>query len=275
MIRRGEEVAFWQAILSALDEAPWASGFLHVSGLIDNGAVHRALAHAAALHGRTCPVVHRKKRPLARKHPLGRRLLYAQRQPETPQRIGAQAPATGGARRLEVRELSSGAEIESWSSEFLALEAKGWKGEAGSAMAADPATERFFRHAIAEAFAAGRLSFLRLDLDGRAVAMLTSFLAPPGAFGFKCTFDEDYARFSPGILLHIDNLRLLDRPGIEWIDSCANEQHPVAGLWSEWRSLVRVNVRLSGVSQLLSYGGACLVEEGARLTASLRGRKAA
>ncbi|HEX4737482.1 MAG TPA: GNAT family N-acetyltransferase [Allosphingosinicella sp.] len=275
LIRRGEEVAFWQAILSALDEASWASGFLHVSGLVDNGSVHRALVHAAALHGRTCPVVHRARRPLLEcdlpAEDYYARNVSSKRRSELARRRRRLAELGS----LEVRELRTSDELEPWSSEFLALEAKGWKGKAGSAMAADPATEHFFRRAIAEAFAAGRLNFLRLDLDGRAVAMLTSFLAPPGAFGFKCTFDEDYARFSPGILLHIDNLRLLDRPGIAWIDSCANEDHPVASLWSEWRSLVRVNVRLRGVSRLLSYGGACLLEEGARLTAGLRGKTAA
>ena len=139
-------------------------------------------------------------------------------------------------------------------------------------MAADPATEAFFRRVIADAHQARRLSFLRLDLDRRPVAMLTTFLAPPGAFGFKCTYDEDYARFSVGNLLHIENLKLLERPDLAWIDSCAKEEHPVASLWSGWRSLVRVNVRLRGASRLLSYGGACLFEEGARLTAGLRSR---
>jgi CelD/BcsL family acetyltransferase involved in cellulose biosynthesis len=275
LIRRGEEVAFWTAVLSALDEAPWAAGFLHVSGIIDNGPVHRALAHAAALSGRTCPVVHRKRRPLLESslsaEDYYNRNVSAKRRSELARRRKRLAELG----RLEVRELRSADEIEPWSSDFLALEAAGWKGKAGSAMAADPATARFFRRAIGDAFAAGRLSFLRLDLDGRPLAMLSTFLAPPGAFGFKCTFDEDYARFSPGILLQVENLKSLERPGIAWIDSCANEQHPVASLWSEWRSLVRVNVRLRGMSRLLSYGGACLVEEGARLAAGLRGRAAA
>jgi CelD/BcsL family acetyltransferase involved in cellulose biosynthesis len=275
LIRSGEEVGFWQAVLSALDDAPWAAGFLHVSGLVDNGPIHRALAHAAALNGRTCPVVHREKRPLLertlRAEDYYSRNVSAKRRRELARRRKRLAELG----RIEVRELRSADEIQPWCSAFLALEGAGWKGKAGSAMAAHRATEAFFRRAIAEAFSAGRLSFLRLDLDGRPLAMLTTFLAPPGAFGFKCTFDEDYARFSPGILLHVENLKSIDRPGIAWIDSCANEGHPVASLWSEWRSLVRVNVRLRGVSRFLSYGGACLVEEGARLTAGLRGKKAA
>ena len=38
----------------------------------------------------------------------------------------------------------------------------------------------------------------------------------PGAFSFKTAFDEDYARFSPGVLLQIENLALLERDGIEY-----------------------------------------------------------
>lgn len=275
LIRKGEEVAFWRTVLAALDGANWASGFLHVSGIVDGGPVHRALATAAALEGRTCPVVHRERRPMLESalspDDYYCRNVGAKRRSEF-RRLRSRLAELG---RLEVRELAFADEVEAWSLDFLALEARGWKGKAGSAMAANPATAAFFRSVIADGFAAGRLSFLRLDLDGRPLAMLTTLLAPPGAFGFKSAFDEDYARFSPGILLQIENLKSLGRPGIAWTDSCACENHPVASLWSEWRSLVRVNVRLRGVSRLLSYGSACLVEEGARLTAGLRGRRAA
>lgn len=275
LIRRGEETVFWLAVLAALDEASWASGFLHVSGLAEGGPTHSALAAAASLLGRSCRIVHRCRRPLleSRLSPEEylNRNVSAKRRSEY-RRLRKRLEELG---RVEVRELHSADEVETWSSEFLSLEAAGWKGEAGSAMAAHPGTERLFRRVVAEAFAARRLSFLRLDLDGRPLAMLTTLLARPGAFGFKSAFDETYARYSPGILLQIENLRSLERPDIAWTDSCATEDHPVASLWSEWRSLVRVNVRLNGVSRLISYGGACLMEEGARYAAAMSGRKAA
>jgi hypothetical protein len=275
LIRGGEEVAFWREVISALDQAEWANGFLHVSGLVEDGPVYRGLAEAAALHGRACPIVHRERRPMLESdlspQDYYQRNVSAKRRHEL-RRVERRLAERG---QVEIRELDSADEVERWSSDFLALEAAGWKGKAGSAMAADPATALFFRQVIAAAFAARRLSFLRLDLDGRALAMVSTFLAPPGAFGFKSAFDEDYARFSPGILLHIENLKMLERPDIAWTDSCACENHPLATLWSEWRSLVRVNVRLRGVSRLISYGGACLIEEGARLTAGLRKRRAA
>ena len=82
---------------------------------------------------------------------------------------------------------------------------------------------------------------LRIDLDGRAMAMLVNFITPPGAFSFKIAFDEEYARFSPGVLVQIENLQLLGRGDIAWMDSCAAENHPmIDSLWGGRRSIVRV-----------------------------------
>jgi len=270
LIRRGAEADFWRAALEQLDAADWASGFLHVTALAEGGPVHRGLVAAAASMDRACPVVHRERRPLLHSdlspEDYFERNVSKKRRSEY-RRLRSRLAEAG---RLELRSLEDAAQVGPWSEEFLALESAGWKGEAGSALACAPATAAFFREAIAGAFAAGRLSFLRLDVDRRPIAMLTSFLAPPGAFGFKSAIDPDFARYSPGMLLQIDNLAILDQPEIEWMDSCASEQHPVASLWSEWRDLVRVSVRLSGFSRGLAYSGARLIEEGARLVGPRR-----
>jgi hypothetical protein len=273
LIRRGDEVNFWQAVIETLDAADWAPGFLHVSGLIEGGPVLVALVIAARLAGRDCPIVHRERRPLLesklsadayyqRNVAAKRRSDYARRRKRLAE-LGT----------LATRTLVDGAELGAWCDHFLALESSGWKGKADSALACRPETAAFFRDAVAGAFAAGRLRFLRLDLDGRPLAMLSTFLAAPGAFGFKSAFDEAHGRYSPGMLLQIANLDLLDRPDIAWADSCACENHPVASLWSEWRTLVRVNVRLGGVARLASYGGAWLIEEAARLAAGFAPRR--
>jgi hypothetical protein len=91
------------------------------------------------------------------------------------------------------------------------------------------------------------LERLALKLDGKAIAMLATFLAPPGAYSFKTTFDEAYARFSPGLLLQLENLDLLTRPGIEWADSCAVEGHSmIERIWREKRRLVSRNIAIGG-----------------------------
>src|SRR3546814_17204462 len=93
-----------------------------------------------------------------------------------------------------------------------------------------------------------------LDLGGRPLAMLVHFLCPPGGFSIKTAFDEDYARFSPGVLLQQANLDLLGDPRIAWVDSCAASGHPmIESIWRERPSLVWVTVPLSRTTHMLPF----------------------
>jgi CelD/BcsL family acetyltransferase involved in cellulose biosynthesis len=177
---------------------------------------------------------------------------------------------------LRVRELGPDEALEPWCDYFLALEASGWKGEQGTALACNAHTELFFRTAVEGARAAGKLQFLRLDLDGRAIAMLINFLAAPGGFSFKTAFDPEYARFSPGVLIQLENLRRLDRAGLEWMDSCAAENHSmIDSLWPGRRRVVRVTVRLAGFRRSLVFAGCRALETGSAAVRRLASRKGA
>lgn len=265
LVRRGQERSFWRTLLKGLDRAPWAPGFLHLSGLTEGDTVHAALAGVCAERGRPCDVVLRQLRPLAQPAiPLedyhaanvpSKRRGEFRRKRRRLEELG----------RVETRALSSAADIDDWAAAFVALERSGWKGRAGSALGSNPATERFFRDVLREAAQRDQLQFLRLDLDGQPIAMQTSLLAPPGAFGFKACFDEAYARFSPGLLLQTDALLGHWPEGIAWHDSCSADDHPVAGLWSEQRAIVRVTVPLAGFQRTCIHRGARLAEKGAQL----------
>lgn len=241
LIRAGQEQRFWSAALTALDEENWASGFLHINGLVEGGPVHSGLAAAAT--GRSCDVVHRCERALLESdlapEPYYEATVRKKKRKEL-KRLRNRLAELG---TVNVAALERRDQLDDWCDSFLALERSGWKGEEGSALASRTGTETFFREAVSGAFAAGRLDFLRLDLDGKPLAMLVNFVTPPGAFSFKIAFDEDYARFSPGVLIEIENLRILDRQEVAWMDSCAAENHPmINSLWGERRSLVRVTV---------------------------------
>jgi hypothetical protein len=84
--------------------------------------------------------------------------------------------------------------------------------------------------------------------------MLANFVTPPGACAFKTAFDERYARFSPGVLLQLENLALLDREDIEWCDSCAAPDHPmIDGLWTERRAIGRFSVAIGGRARRAAF----------------------
>ena len=88
---------------------------------------------------------------------------------------------------------------------------------------------------------------LSLTLDGAPLAMLATFITAPGAYSFKTAFDEDYARFSPGVLLQAENLAMLERPEIGWTDSCATPDHlMIDHLWRERRPIKRHSLAIGG-----------------------------
>ena len=254
LVRADCERHFWRAVLSHLDAAAWAPNFLHIEGLVAEGPVHAGLRSAAESLARECPIVHRSIRAeLASDLPPAAYFEQTVRKKKRKElkRLQNRLAELGV---VSARSLSGAQEVEPWCDAFLALERSGWKGKAGSALGCDWVTERFFRDAVAGADEAGKLDFLRLDLDGRPLAMLVNFLAPPGSFSFKIAFDEAYARFSPGVLIQLENLRVLERSDIAWMDSCAAEDHPmIDSLWGERRTLVRVSVPLRGFRRGLAY----------------------
>lgn len=273
LVRRGHEQPFWRAVLDALDASKWARGFLHVRDLAEHGPVHGALRAVAASLGRPCPTVLRERRAFLQST-LDPIAYYEQTvRKKKRKELGRLRKRLADEGAVVMRELAREAELESWCEAFLALERSGWKGRQGSALACRPATSAFFREAVAGAFHAGRLQVLRMDLDGRPIAMLVNFLTPPGSFSFKTAFDEAFARFSPGVLIQLENLHILDRDDIAWMDSCAAEQHPmIDSLWAERRTLVRVTVPLSGLRRRLAFAAARSLEEASAVRRRLASR---
>jgi CelD/BcsL family acetyltransferase involved in cellulose biosynthesis len=274
LVRAGEERAFWAALIGRLDAAAWAPNFLHVRGLVEDGPVHRGLVEAAAARGRSSPIVRREVRALLASD-LDSRTYYEQtiraKKRKEIRRLRSRLEELG---EVRFRRLDGEADLESWCDAFLAIERAGWKGGAGTALACDSATDAFFRQAVAGAWVAGRLDFLRLDLGDRPIAMLVNFVAAPGSFSFKTCFDEAFARFSPGVLVQVENLAILDRRETSWMDSCAVEDHPmIDSLWSGRRRIVRVTVRLKGARRTIVYAACRLLETGAQAIRQLVGRR--
>ena len=101
--------------------------------------------------------------------------------------------------------------------------------------------------ALFGASARGRLERLTISLDGEPIAMLASFITPPGAFSYKTAFDERFARYSPGVLLQRENLAMLDDASVAWCDSCAAADHPMIDhIWRERRPVGRWSIAIGG-----------------------------
>jgi CelD/BcsL family acetyltransferase involved in cellulose biosynthesis len=255
LIRRGHETDAWNQFLSTLDAAEWAPGFLHLMALDEDGA------NAVTLH----ELYGRQGRGLRRVHRYERALLQSELSADAYWESNVRAKKRKEIRRLQKRlqdmgevkgsMLAEAADLERWCDDFLRLEKAGWKGAEGTAMACTAEDATYFRDSAAAAFANGRLMFLRLDLDGRPIAMLVNFRMGEGGFSFKIAFDEAMSRFSPGVLIELDNLaRILDGSETAWMDSCAAPGHPmIDSLWAERRSIVQYRIELKGYGRSLPW----------------------
>lgn len=247
LIRRGFEEPFWHALLGWADRHAGAALFLHLSHVPADSAGFAALGEVLARSGRTAAVVLREARALLRSDCTPEDYFAQSMSAKKRKELRRQHNRLAEEGTLAFERLEHGDALDGWIADYLALEARGWKGQDGSALAQHPANAALFREALTGAAQAGRLEGLTLRLDGRPIAMLVNFLTPPGAFSFKTAYDEDYARFSPGVLLQRENLDLLARPGIAWTDSCAAADHPmIERIWREKRTMLRLSIAIGG-----------------------------
>ena len=136
---------------------------------------------------------------------------------------------------VRFRAMEPDADPGPWLAAFLELEASGWKGRAGTAIACSAPLQRFATDTVRAHAADGRLRFWQLDMDGRPVASLFGFLAGSTLWLGKIAYDETLARHSPGALLMIEATRhILRDEAIAFADSSADPDHPMIDhLWKE------------------------------------------
>ena len=239
LILRDREHAFWSAYLAHADRSGGKAFFAHFPMIPGNSASTRALLDLCRDQGRLHRVVRRERRALLRSGPTPDDHLAQAMSSKKRKELRRQRNRLAEEGRFELRRSRGHDGLGAWIDGFLTLEQRGWKGRQGSALADDPRSSAVFRGALEGACREGRLERLSLELDGRPLAMLATFLTPPGSFAFKTCFDEDFARYSPGMLLQVENLALLDDEALDWCDSCAAMDHPmIERIWRDRRDIL-------------------------------------
>jgi CelD/BcsL family acetyltransferase involved in cellulose biosynthesis len=142
--------------------------------------------------------------------------------------------------RVSFAMVTDPAEVGGAMAEFLALEARSWKGAAGSAAAQNDAIRSFMEQAVAGLAAEGSARIARLAHDGRVIAAGVLLTSRDGAWFWKIAHDESAARASPGVQLTLDlTAAILAEGAIAWCDSCATADHPmIDSIWRERRAMV-------------------------------------
>ncbi|MFA9201622.1 MAG: GNAT family N-acetyltransferase, partial [Cypionkella sp.] len=243
LVAAGHEHAFWRELLGWADGHARAATFLHLEQIPRGGPLYAALRDVCAAEGRAAALVQQQDRAMLASHLSPGDYFEASLSGKKRKELRRQAARLADLGAVRFERLTDDCALARWCDAFLALELAGWKGAEGSALACDPAKAAFFRAALAGAAEQGRLERLALYLGDEPIAMLANFVTPPGAYSFKTAYDERFARFSPGVLLQRENLALIAREDIAWVDSCAAADHPmIERIWREKRSMARVSV---------------------------------
>jgi hypothetical protein len=205
----GREAA---ALRAALDRAGWAHG---VIAAFARPVLDRRASHADFL---ALPAGRNRLKDLRRR---ARRL------------------AGDGVLRLETA--TEGPDLAAAVEAFLALERRGWKGAAGTAMACRPDMARLARALFAEADGPVRARADSLTVDGVPVAISLALTDGRTATLLKTAYDEDRRAGAPGLVLEAEIVRACHETRFaDRLDSAALPGSPLEGLYPERDSVFEI-----------------------------------
>lgn len=138
--------------------------------------------------------------------------------------------------------------------EAFAVEASGWKGRSGTALALDEKQNAFFRHYARLASEAGILRLCFMRIDDKPVAATIAAQCDGAFWQFKIGYDESYKACSPSKLLLAETVRHAAQAGLSAYEFLGN-----AAWIEEWTTDIRPSLRLryypfnpAGVAAIIS-----------------------
>jgi CelD/BcsL family acetyltransferase involved in cellulose biosynthesis len=232
LLDRGRAEEALAAILAyCRDRLPHAAGLLFPM-LPQSGPTAHLLSAAAKAEGHELRIFAAHERAVLRAgtNPDWRHAVNPARRRKL-QKARKKLEARGA---LSFRLLRQSDELGTATEQFLALEAKGWKGQWGTALLQSAPHTAFARSMMSALSGEEKLSIARLDLDGIPLAMAVVLESNGHALYWKVAYDEDFASFSPGVLMSIELSRvLLGESRVASTDSCASPGQMIEHVWRE------------------------------------------
>lgn len=173
-----------------------------------------------------------------------------------------------GAMTFDIHSPASAEDFHPLFEEALRVEAAGWKGRAGTALADDPVRCDFFRryglHAAESKIL--RLAFMRID--SRPVAMQFAIQTGERYWLLKIGYDEAYGKCSPGQLLLFETLAFAGRRNLVSYEFLGSSER-----WTQrWTSLERSSHQVHVYPFTLNGIFALAQESSKRVWAGVRGK---
>jgi CelD/BcsL family acetyltransferase involved in cellulose biosynthesis len=116
--------------------------------------------------------------------------------------------------------------------EAIQVETESWKGRKGTSLSEDKAMGEFFRRYARLASEQGILRLCFMRIGGKAVAMQLATETGNGFWLLKIGHNDEFARYSPGILLMIETIRYAARAGLRTYEFLGSAQ-PWIRTWTQ------------------------------------------
>lgn len=143
---------------------------------------------------------------------------------------------------------TEGQRLEHGVAAFLRLEAGGWKGTQGTALANAPKTNRF----AWQAFGGDRSRVDLLTLNSEPIAASIALVAGRVGFTVKCAYDERYRSYSPGLLLELEVMRgFFEERWADRLDAATAGEHVIDGIWNGSTRVASLVVSFSAIQPAL------------------------
>jgi CelD/BcsL family acetyltransferase involved in cellulose biosynthesis len=226
---------------------------LHIREFAGDEALRRALRDALAARGARAIVLGRMVRPALETGPDVEAYIHAalSRKRRAELRRCRRRLADRGV--VEVTTHTGAQSAITAFEAFLALEARGWKGREGGALARRGApTTRFVTAMVRGLARDGAVSVMVLRLDGRPVAIEVVLRSGGVAHTWKSTYDEEFSSVAPGfVLLETLTRSFLADPTLRFVDMSNNapldDARSVAAFWRERHEVTDLLIELRRV----------------------------
>ena len=244
LVRAGEARQCIAALLDWVEGGGEGCSVLEFRYLASDGAFHGALADALRSHDSMVLAASNFTRAFLRRSSDAESYLQA-----SLSGVGRKSMRRKEKRLAERGELrhvamQPAADPWPWIDAFLELEASGWKGRQGSALASSKNTYLFASETLSAAHRRNRLHIMGLDLDGKPIARCCNIVAGEGSYAYRTAYDERFGYYSPGVMAELGSIRHFHSvPGLQWMDSITDPDNVTLNhLWKERRTVQTIVV---------------------------------
>lgn len=267
LIASGRAQLFWAYALDAIRRSSLPR-YLILPTIPLDGEAHNGLRAATLTTGRRAQIVGRETHIVMRPDTDGESYLQQAMSARRYKRMAKSRRDLEKLGKLEHRLYTDAGDVMVALRRFIEIEAAGWKGATSGAMVSKPHILRFFLRSVCDFALEGRIRLDSLELDGKPIGMSIVALSGHTAYCWKTTFDERYAKYSPGMLTVMDVTRgIIGDPRVTYADSCTDAGHSLMEhLWSEKSEMVDILINVEPNSGLFGFNAALLAETTRRRT---------